>query len=325
MPIFEENISTVGRLLPRNAVRKIGRLASAAGFDLPEEYASGALIVIGIISLIGSLGILMATGVSPVVSVIGSIVISVIVLGLIYQIALSKIDERRNDVDKVLPEYLQLTAANIRAGMQLDKALWYAAKPEFGILATEMGLASKRVFSGETIEEALDMLSSKFRSKHLQRTVELIKEGIMSGGEMAGILEKTALDLRNLQLMRKEISASMIMYSIFIAFSAAIGAPFLYVVSLKLIEMLGELSVDLPFSGSGAQFSQFRPTTLGLTASEFTLFSVALVIVTSTIASLIIAVIQTGRKQNFVKYILPFLGVSLFIFYAGKFVIDQLL
>lgn len=325
MVFMEENISTIGRLLPRNTVRMIGDLTAATGTDLPEEYVSGAIIAITAVTLLLSLIILAVIGVDILLTIGGAIVVTFIVIGLIYQIALSKIDERRNAVDTVLPEFLQLAAANIRAGMQLDKALWYAAKPEFGILAEEVGMTSKRVFSGETIEEALDMLSKRFHSKHLERTVELVKEGITSGGEMAGILEKTALDLRNLQLMQKEISASMIMYSIFIAFSSAIGAPFLYVVSLKLIDMLEELAIDLPFSGGGAQFSQFRPTSLGLTSVEFALFSVALVIVTSTIASIIIAVIQTGKKQNFVKYILPFLAVSLIVFYLGRFLVDQLL
>ena len=84
--------------------------------------------------------------------------------------------------------------------MQLDRAMWYAAKPEFGILSKEMELASKRVFGGETLDEALHKLSERFKSRYLARTVELIKEGIGSGGEIAVRLEKTATDLRNLQL-----------------------------------------------------------------------------------------------------------------------------
>ena len=318
----EKIISSVGRILPRENVRALGRLAANAGIDLNEEFAAGLTLLIPVIVIILSAIVLFMLKLEPMIIVLGAIGIALIVMGVIYEILLMKIDNRRRDMEELLPDYLQLAAANIRAGMQLDKAMWYAAKPEFGVLAKEIELASKRVFSGVTIEEALTKMADRFQSRYLTRTVDLIKEGVLSGGEMAGILEKTAIDLRNMQLMHKEISASMVMYSIFIGFSAAIGAPFLYVVSYKLLSLFEQVRLEMPVESAIPSLIKIRGTGIGITSSEFALFSLAMVIVTGVIACMIMAVIQSGKKRDAIKYVLPFLLVSLVVFYIGRWVLD---
>ena len=109
---------------------------------------------------------------------------------------------------------------------------------------------------------------------------------------------------RNLQLMQKEVGASMIMYSIFIGFSAAVGAPFLYTVSIKLISIFQTMWTFQPTNGLTTQFVSLNPVAPSLTTAQFTLFAVSLVVVTGIISSMIIAVIQTGKKSNFIKYII---------------------
>ena len=322
--MYEKQIETAGRLIPREQVRKMGSLVAAAGFDMNEEFSSGLLVVFVAAMLLLSAAVLTVLQFPLLFLIIGTLFLTIVAIGILYQYIVLKIEDRRVQVDRVLPDYLQLAAANVRAGMQLDRAMWYAAKPEFGILSKEMELSSRRVFGGETLNEALKKMSERFKSRYLARTVELIKEGMESGGEVAGILEKTATDLRNLQLMQKEVGASMIMYSIFIGFSAAMGAPFLYTVSIKLIDLFEKMWSFRPYAGATSQFVQLQPVSPGLTTAEFSLFALSLVIVTGFIASMIIAVIQTGRKSNFIRYILPFLAVSLFVFYAGRYIIDSL-
>ena len=315
----------VGRLIPRENVRQIGKRAAEAGIDIDAEYASGILIVYVIAAILLSIIFSVLVTKQIIAIAIGVILISLLLVGILYQYIELRIDERKTQVDAVLPDFLQLAAANVRAGMQIERALWYAAKPEFGLLSKEIEITTKRIFGGETINEALDKLATRFNSRYLDRTIELIKEGIESGGEIAGILEKTATDLRNQQLIHKEVSASMVMYSIFIGFSAAVGAPFLYVVSSKLISLFEKLWVSKPATSIAiSQYSQINPTTPAITSAEFNLFAVTIVVLTSIIATMIISAIQTGKKSNFIRYILPFLLVSLAVFYLGRYVIDSL-
>jgi archaellum biogenesis protein FlaJ (TadC family) len=141
---------------------------------------------------------------------------------------------------------------------------------------------------------------------------------------MANILEKTAMDLRDLQIMRKEISASMVMYSIFIGFSAAIGAPFLYVVSHRLIMMFEQLWSRKQIESSAASVQGVQMAAPGINSADFSLFAVVFIVITTVIATAMISVIQTGSKRNALKYVLPFLTVALLTFYVGGKVLGLL-
>ena len=56
------------------------------------------------------------------------------------------VDKRRDFVEKVLPDALELTAANIRAGFIPSKALLLSARSEFGPLAEAIKRSGKDIF-----------------------------------------------------------------------------------------------------------------------------------------------------------------------------------
>ena len=45
-----------------------------------------------------------------------------------------RIDGRKTKLEVMLPDYLQITSANLRSGIALDRAMLLAARPEFGFL-----------------------------------------------------------------------------------------------------------------------------------------------------------------------------------------------
>ena len=225
------------------------------------------------------------------------------------------VDARRKQVEAVLPDFLQLAAANVRAGMPVDQALWYAARPEFGIFSEEVELAAKRTFGGEPFSSALEKLSERFNSKYVRRSISLINQGLSSGGEMGEILERTGSDIRNMEILFKEINASLLMYIIFIVVSTLLGAPFLYAVSYKLISVLERIWQQIPVASTMQVPGQLvTPSAPTITSGDFLLFAVTASILTSIFASLIISVVQTGSKKNGAKTIPVFVFVSLSLF-----------
>ena len=247
--LFEQ----VGRFFfTRNRVLTMRSGLNAAGIDLPPDSFAGYMVVnILVIALfLAVAGMLFAPFVKFVEGFIGYIISSppaillylvIIVLALFFSyfsitMLLSTYlvlmaDNRRNSLESSLPDFLMLVASNIKAGMTLDQAMWYSAKPEFGLLSQEVKLIIKSAFSGESLEDALDRLSLRFDSRVFTRTIALIKQATFTGGELNEILERTAEDVRNTLLMKKEISASLILYEIFVLFAAAVGSPFLFAVS----------------------------------------------------------------------------------------------
>jgi len=111
--------------------------------------------------------------------------------------------QRKRSVEAVLPDFLLLTAANIRAGMPIDRALWFAVRPRFGVLAKEIEIVAKQTLSGEDLNSALTNFSDKYDSQMLKRSVSLLIEGVEAGGEIGELLEKIAVNIQENTILKK--------------------------------------------------------------------------------------------------------------------------
>jgi len=326
----------------RNRIRRLEKELNTAGVDLPPEaFAGYAAINILVVSVFLTLVLMVFEPVReslvellnsalpfelPVVLV--GILVLIIVLILVYLATMvlistyliMKAENRRNVLESSLPDFLTLVASNIKAGMTLDQAMWYSAKPEFGLLAIEVKHVIKGSFSGESLEVSLDKLAKRFDSKVFNRTILLLKQATATGGELTEVLERTAEDVRNTIIMKKEIAASLIMYEIFVLFAAAVGTPFLFAVATRLIQVFEKISPHLPSGGgvSGGAFggvSSFNISGPIITSADFMLFALPTMFVTALISSFIISVIRSGTKNEGLKYFPFVLVVSYLVFW----------
>ncbi|MFH1470921.1 MAG: type II secretion system F family protein [Candidatus Micrarchaeota archaeon] len=319
---MKNTYETIGRFVPRNLLAELGASLTMAGIETSPEAFAGLSISIAAFAVAVVFFIASSTGL-PGYSLIflPALTLLVAVLSLYLLIAL-RIESRKAQVESVLPDFLHIAASNVRAGMPVDQALWFAARPEFGLLSQEVELVAKRTFGGESFSHTLDRLAGRFDSALLRRTVKLITHGISSGGEIAGMLEDTANDVKRVQLIRKEVTASMLMYVIFITFASIIGAPFLYAVSYKLFSVLERIWDKMSSSGPLPKVGFLVPSSPGVTPDQFLWFSVFAILITSIVASFIVSVIQTGSKREGVKYIPIFSAAGLAVFLMLTIALD---
>lgn len=242
---------------------------------------------------------------------------------LFYIVVDLKIFKRKIDIEEVLPDYLQLTASNIKAGMTIDRALWYAVRPRFGVLANEIEMVAKETMRGEDLKAALQKFSDKYDSVLLKRSISLLIEGIEAGGEIGDLLNKIAVNIEENKLMRREMSANVTTYVIFISFATIAAAPVLFALSgvlIKVITNLGSSLGDVGTSSSSAGFAiSFSGT--GINYNDFRIFAVVSLIVTSFFSSVIIATIKNGNAKMGFKYIPMFIVITIILF----FIADNLL
>ncbi|MCX8194858.1 MAG: type II secretion system F family protein [Candidatus Micrarchaeota archaeon] len=345
---------SIGRLFSRQHIRRLGALLESAGSNTSAETFAGAMLLIitaasilsyfffvffePLRSLIVRFSLFISTDLvveSPLFIVAATLFVSFFFVGgaialLAYVSLLLRADARKRAVEEVLPDFLSLAAANVRAGMTIDQAMWYAAKPEFGILSVEVTNVAKKAFGGVPFNQAIDYLSDRFNSKSIRRAVALIKQGIASGGQLADILERTAEDSRQMQILHKEIAASLLMYVIFILFASVIGTPFLFSISGKLVGILENVVSRMPQDNAFASAVGIQlPLTVGmrapLSSSDFFFFTILCSIMTAFFSSLIIGVIYKGNKREGIPYI-PFLvGGSVLVFFLASSALGSLL
>ncbi|RLG19590.1 hypothetical protein DRN67_02330 [Candidatus Micrarchaeota archaeon] len=330
MVSLEDLMKNVGRIIPKKRMAGLDRMLIYAGLERIPELVMGFMIlfalVFGMLLFFIGLQIEATAQYAPLLSLL-----SLLIFPLAYLYLTLRIDSRRRQVEVVLPDFLQLASANVRAGMPIDQAMWHAARPEFGLLSEEVTAVAKLTFGGEPFAETMDRLGERIESKNLQRTIRLIKQGLVSGGEMADILEETANDIRNGQIIRKEIATALLMYVIFIVFASALGAPFLYGVSYKMLSVLETVWIEIPQLDAGATAgaggsigigSFLTPTPPTISSEDFLIFALVASFLTSFFASVIIAVIQVGSKKHFVRYFPIFIAITAIVFTAIILVLD---
>ncbi len=344
----------VGRLFSRTQMKRLGTLIESAGMDLvPEAFAGFMVVLCFVLSifaflLLTSVKLLsnylfrislfisadLTAASSEFVALVAAflaVLLTVALVGLITYVCLALLaGSRKRRVEEVLPDFLSLSAANVRAGMTIDQAMWYAAKPEFGILSQEISIVSKKAFGGVPFNQAIDYLSERFNSKSIRRAVALIKQGLASGGQIADILERTAEDARQMQILQKEIAASLLMYVIFIVFAGALGTPFLFAVSAKLVGIMETALSNVPqydptLAAQAQSTIRVTPTKPLITSADFFLFTILTAIMTAVFSALIIGVISKGSKKDGVPYIPFLLLTALTVFFLMSYLLEGFL
>jgi pilus assembly protein TadC len=228
-----------------------------------------------------------------------------------------KIFKRTKELESLLPDYLTLVSTNLKGGMSFENALWGAIKPEFGILANEIGLVSKRVMTGNDVTEALIEFSMKYESPILRRNMQLLISEVESGGKIVQTIDKIIIDMKKTEALKKEMASSTVTYMIFIGMLVILIAPVLFALSLQLF------SIITSFIGSLA--GNIGPNNAGLTigapqvsSEDFRMFSIIAIGIISTFSSMIIAIIEKGDLRAGLKYIPMFLISSLTIYFIAS-------
>ena len=152
-----------------------------------------------------------------------------------------RIYKRTIDLEEVLPDFLQLAASNINAGMTIDKALWYAVRPRFGVLAKEIESIAKDTMGGADLKVALEKFASRYDSLILSRSISMLNEGIEAGGKIGELLNRIAIDIQEQKALLKDMYANLTTYVIFITFATIIAGPFLFAMSGVLIQVVLKL------------------------------------------------------------------------------------
>lgn len=236
-----------------------------------------------------------------------------------------RIFKRKTSIEDVLADFLQLTSANIRAGMAIDRALWFSVRPRFGVLAKEIEIVAKETISGKDLETALTDFTKKYDSTLLKRSISLLIEGLRAGGEVGDLLNRISTNIAESRLMKKEMSANVTTYVIFITFATIIAAPVLFALSSQLLSIISNLSstISRPAGGVGGMATAF--STLAIQPGDFKIFTLSMLTITSFFSASIIAIIKTGSVKGGVKYIPTFIIIAITIFYIADFILSNAL
>ncbi|HIH24272.1 TPA: hypothetical protein HA251_04530 [Candidatus Woesearchaeota archaeon] len=233
-----------------------------------------------------------------------------------------QIYNRTKQLELLLPDYLTLVSTNLKGGMSFENALWSAIKPEFGILANEVGLVSKRVMTGNDVTDALTEFSMKYDSPILRRNIQLLTSEVESGGKVVDTIDHIIHDMKKIQTLKKEMASSTITYMIFIGMLVIVICPVLFALSMQLFTIINGFLGTIDTSISGSVSSINIGNAGGVDAGDFRVFSICAIAIISIFSSIIISTIERGTMRGGLKYIPMFLVTALTIYFIASAVLS---
>ncbi len=237
--------------------------------------------------------------------------LSLLVMAIVYFYIDLKIYRRTKEIEEILPEFLQFVAGNLKGGMSFDRALWNAIRPRFGVLANEVEIAAKRVMTGEDVDQALTEFTKKYDSSMVRRSFDLIIEGMKSGGKIVYLIDKVIDNINETKTLKKEMSASVTSYVIFITFIVLVVAPGLFALSYQLLTIVSSFAGQLGGATTGASGMPIKLSEVSINPKDFIGFAQLSVGIIAFFSSMILSIIRSGDIKSGIKYIPIFLVVSI--------------
>lgn len=244
------------------------------------------------------------------------IIIALIVVYIYFDLTI-KIYKRTKEVEKILPEYLQIVSSNLKGGLSFEKSLWNAINPEFSIVAREITMVSKKVMTGNDLSDALLEFTEKYDSPLLKRSFDLIIGEVESGGQIAFIVDKVIENIRKTRVLKEEMSASTLSYMIFIGAIVILIAPGLFALSYHLLNIMSGFSSQLstnaiqglPVKVSGGD---------AMNISDYGTFSILCILLIAFFSAILLSIIQRGDVKGGLRYIPGFMISSVFFYFIFK-------
>lgn len=298
-----------------------------ADIDVNYEVYTGRIMLLSLLPVFITLGILMVERAldTPIIAqyidrylFFGIGLALFICIHLLFNLYVYfRITYRTRKVDKALPDALQLTSANVRAGMTPYVALRTAARPEFGLLAEEISLATNRALGSSSFEEALEGISKRIKSDSVNRVVRLFITGSRSGGRIAELLEASAQDLIESNALKQELITQVKMYSMFILFVVMLAMPVLLNISIHFTNLVSNLQVTLGLESGAQQFLKTSLVSKVAVSEDFLrLISYSVILSSGFLSAILIGIIREGNRKYGMKFV-PLIwagAISVFIF-----------
>ena len=233
-------------------------------------------------------------------------------------------EQRKEEVERALPDYLELVSSNLKAGLAPFQALQMAAKQDFGLLSAELKSALQNSLRERSLGLSLLEISSRVHSPLLERTLQLLVTSLKSGASLAVLLDHMAQDIRDTKNLEKQIITNTKTYTVLILFTVMFAMPALLAVTLYFLEsMRGTLeNISLPSSDFGLSLFMGE---IVVSPLFLQVVSYSLLVITSILTSLLLGIIGKGKATLGLMYAPLLAASSCLLFYLAQYLVRYML
>ncbi|RKS10299.1 tight adherence protein C [Nocardiopsis sp. Huas11] len=196
-PFAPSILASLGHRRRRSISERIEAAGRPDGLTL-ERYLQRK---VGEVALYGSVGVLMFVTGNPLIGLIVLAFAGLTDLSLYVQG-----QERADQVQSQLPDFLDVLAVTVSAGMSFRAAVARVSESMPGVLASEFALVLQQMDLGTSRREAFETLRRRNRNEALSKFVTAIQQAEELGSPLSETLVNISLDMRraDAQYMRRK-------------------------------------------------------------------------------------------------------------------------
>lgn len=120
----------------------------------------------------------------------------------------SAMKKRKQEIQSALPDFLDMVATTVQAGISLNSALGYATSVAPGALGIEIKESLSQMRLGRNRSEALRAVSTRVNQQELSSTIVAITQAEKLGANISQVLNELAEEVRNKRIMYVEEQAA---------------------------------------------------------------------------------------------------------------------
>ncbi|MHB8147846.1 MAG: type II secretion system F family protein [Vulcanimicrobiaceae bacterium] len=120
------------------------------------------------------------------------------------------ISKRKSEVQRSLPDFLDMVATTVQAGIALNQALGYAVAVAPGALGDEIKECLSQIRLGRSHGDALRAVAMRVNQAQLTATVTAITQAEKLGANISTVLNELSIDVRNERIMAVEEQAAQL-------------------------------------------------------------------------------------------------------------------
>jgi tight adherence protein C len=190
----------------RGAIRR--RLDEAGWYETTPAQIAMQIIACGMFGAAASVALVVAMDFDNT-AYLGVLLVTALAAYLPLSRLSRAVKKRKADIQRGLPDFLDMLASTVSAGLAFNAALTYAQEVAEGALAEEINAALSEVRLGRSRADALRSMAARVGQEQFSTFVTAVIQAERLGSNLGLVLRELAQDVRNYRMNRAEELANM--------------------------------------------------------------------------------------------------------------------
>ncbi len=188
--------------------RLLRKLMEAGWYTVTPAQMGARIVAFGCFGLIVSFVLLAFIHASVTLTIVIALVMGAGAAYLPFSSLERACEARKRQVQKTLPDFLDMVATTVQAGLSVNAALVYSIDAAPGALGEEIKATLSEMRLGRSRIEALRGAAERLQQQQFTTTVTAITQAERLGSNISNVLNELAEDVRNQRIMLVEEHAA---------------------------------------------------------------------------------------------------------------------